>query len=133
MIPKYYSKWEREGHAVATIMLCDDASFMRMTLLKIVEPAGHKVIGQAENGAEAIKLYKELKPEIVLMDITMPEVDGIEATKKIKEYDPDAKVIMVSAMGQMVKVCEAIDAGAKDFVVKPFDPDKILQCIDKIL
>ena len=121
---------------MATIMLCDDASFMRMTLLKIVEPAGHKVIGQAENGAEAIKLYKELKPEIVLMDlmdITMPEVDGIEATKKIKEYDPDAKVIMVSAMGQMVKVCEAIDAGAKDFVVKPFDPDKILQCIDKIL
>ena len=74
---------------MATIMLCDDASFMRMTLLKILEPAGHKVIGQAENGAEAIKLYKELKPEIVLMDITMPEVDGIEATKKIKEYDPD--------------------------------------------
>lgn len=118
---------------MATIMLCDDASFMRMTLVKIVEPAGHKVIGQAENGAECVKLYKELRPDIVLMDITMPELDGIEATKQIKAFDENANIIMVSAMGQMMKVCEAIDAGAKDFVVKPFDPDKIIQCIDKII
>lgn len=116
---------------MARIMLCDDASFMRMTLKKIVAGAGHEVVGEAEAGNQCLDRYKTCKPDIVLMDITMPGIDGIEATRLITDFDSEATIIMVSAMGQMVKVCEAIDAGAKDFIVKPFDPDRIVECIKK--
>lgn len=118
---------------MAKILVCDDAMFMRQTLIRILESAGHTVIGQAEDGRDCINKYCALKPEIVLMDISMPEIDGIGATKQIVELDPNAKIIMVSAMGNIQKVVEAIDAGAKDFVVKPFDPEKIKECIKKYI
>jgi two-component system chemotaxis response regulator CheY len=114
-------------------MLCDDAAFMRLTLKKIVEGAGHQVIAEAENGLQAVEHYEIYRPEIVLMDITMPEMDGIEAVKKIKEINPEATIIMVSAMGQQEKVFAAIAAGARDFVVKPFESKKILDCIRKYI
>lgn len=116
---------------MARVMLCDDAMFMRQTLIKILEPAGYEIVAQAGDGLECVDKYFKFKPDVVLMDISMPELDGIGATKKIIEGDPDAKIIMVSAMGLMAKVVEAVDAGAKDFVVKPFEADKILACIKK--
>lgn len=118
---------------MASILVCDDAAFMRMTLIKILKEAGHDVIGEAANGIEALEKYKVLKPDVVLMDITMPDRNGLEATKDITEYDPEATVIMVSALGQQDKVFTAIANGAKDFVVKPFEPDKIIQCISKYI
>lgn len=116
---------------MARIILCDDAAFMRMSLKKIVESAGHQVVGEASNGIEALLRYKEVKPDIVLMDITMPERDGLNATKDITEFDPDAKIIMVSALGQQDKVFAAIANGASDFIVKPFEANKIIECISK--
>ena len=116
---------------MAKVLLCDDASFMRATIRKILEAAGHEVVGEAATGDVCLDKYRTCKPDVVLMDITMPGIDGIEATKRIIEYNPEARIIMVSAMGQMVKVCEAIDAGAKDFIVKPFEPDRIVECINK--
>ena len=118
---------------MASILVCDDAAFMRMTLIKILKEAGHDVIGEAANGIEALEKYKVLKPDVVLMDITMPDRNGLEATKDITEYDSEATVIMVSALGQQDKVFTAIANGAKDFVVKPFEPDKIIQCISKYI
>lgn len=118
---------------MANIMLVDDAAFMRQSLLRIVSAAGHTVVGEAGNGAEGIEQYQICKPDIVLMDITMPDMDGIEATQKIKAIDPNAKIIMVSAMGQQEKVFAAIAAGAKDFIVKPFEASKIVSCIQKYL
>ena len=118
---------------MARIMLCDDASFMRMTLKKILEKAEHEIVAEAASGDVCLEKYKTFKPDIVLMDITMPEMDGIEATKQITSFDPEAKIIMVSAMGQMVKVCEAIDAGEKDFIVKPFEPERTIECISKYM
>ena len=118
---------------MASILVCDDAAFMRMTLIKILQGAGHDVIGEAANGIEELEKYRVLKPDVVLMDITMPERNGLEATKDITEYDPTATVIMVSALGQQDKVFTAIANGAKDFVVKPFEPDKIIQCISKYI
>ncbi len=116
---------------MARLLICDDAAFMRMTLVKIVEGAGHTCVAQAENGLDAVEKYKQYSPDIVLMDITMPQMDGIEAVTQIVAHDPEARVIMVSAMGQQDKVFGAIAAGAKDFVVKPFESSKILSCIDK--
>lgn len=116
---------------MANILVCDDAMFMRQTLIRILESGGHKVIAQAEDGRDVIAKYNSYKPDIVLMDISMPEIDGIAATRTIIEQHPDAKIIMVSAMGLMEKVVEAVEAGAKDFVVKPFEPVKILECIKK--
>lgn len=116
---------------MARLLICDDAAFMRLTLKKIVEEAGHHVVAEAEDGAECIQRYREWAPDLILMDITMPDMDGITATKKIREIDPDAKVIIVSAMGQQSMVFEAIQAGAKDFVVKPFQAERIVQCIDR--
>ena len=116
---------------MAKILVCDDAAFMRMTLIKLLQGAGHEVVGEAENGVEVVEKYRILHPDIVLMDITMPELDGISATVQIREIDPNAGIIMVSAMGQQEKVFEAIKAGATDFVVKPFKPDRILACIKK--
>lgn len=107
------------------VMIVDDAIFMRLTLKQIVESEGFEVIAEASNGAEAVTLYKTEKPDLVLMDITMPDMDGIEALKQIHEYDNGAEVIMISALGQQSKIVEAIESGAKNFIVKPFEEKKI--------
>ena len=115
------------------ILICDDAAFMRMMIKDILTKNGYEIAGEAENGAKAVEKYNETKPDLVLMDITMPEMDGIQALKKIKEADANACVIMCSAMGQQAMVIDAIQAGAKDFVVKPFQPDRVLESIHKVL
>ena len=116
---------------MARILICDDAAFMRQALIQILRTTKHEVVAEASNGVECIEQYALYKPDIVLMDITMPDMDGITATQKIVRMDPDAKVIMVSAMGQQDKVFSAIASGAKDFVVKPFEAERIKACIDK--
>ena len=113
------------------ILICDDAAFMRMMIKDILTKNGYTVAGEAENGMKAVEKYTELKPDLVLMDITMPEMDGIQALKKIKELDPAASVIMCSAMGQQAMVIESIQSGAKDFIVKPFDKDRVLEAVKK--
>jgi len=118
---------------MARILIVDDAKFMRMTLTNILQKGNHDVVGEADNGRNAIELYKELKPEIVTMDITMPEMTGLEAVKQIKSIDPNAKIIMCSAMGQQKLVVEAIESGAKDFIVKPFDESRVLEAISRVL
>ncbi len=113
------------------ILITDDALFMRVTLKKILTENGFEVVGEAQNGKEAVEQFKSLKPDIVTMDITMPEMDGLQALKAIKELDPNARVVMCTAMGQKTMVVEAIQAGAKDFVVKPFQPDRVLEAMAK--
>jgi two-component system chemotaxis response regulator CheY len=114
-----------------TVLVVDDAAFMRMMLKDILEKNGFKVVGEAANGEEAIKKYKDLKPDVVTMDITMPVLDGIKAVKKIKKIDPEAKILMVSAMGQEKLIIESIEAGAEDFIVKPFQPGKVVEAVKK--
>lgn len=116
-----------------SILIVDDASFMRMMIKDILTKNGFDVVGEAENGARAIEKYKELNPDLVLMDITMPEVDGIQAVKEIKKIDSSAKIVMCSAMGQQAMVIEAIQAGAKDFIVKPFQADRVIEAVRKVL
>ena len=108
------------------IMLVDDASFMRMMLKNILVGSGYEVIGEAENGAKAIEQFKALKPDLVIMDIIMPEMGGIDAVREIVKVNPGAKILMCSSMGQQSLVVEAIQAGAKDFIVKPFQPSNVL-------
>ncbi|OOB80247.1 MAG: two-component system response regulator [Epulopiscium sp. Nuni2H_MBin003] len=115
------------------ILIVDDAAFMRMMIKDIISKNGYEVAGEAENGQIAVAKYKELSPDLVLMDITMPEMDGIQAVKAIKAADANAKVIMCSAMGQQAMVIEAIQSGAKDFIVKPFQADRILEAVRKVL
>lgn len=115
------------------ILICDDAAFMRMMIKDILTKNGYNVAGEAENGAKAVEKYNELKPDLVLMDITMPEMDGIQALKNIKAADPAAMVIMCSAMGQQAMVIESIQAGAKDFIVKPFQADRVLEAVKKVV
>ncbi len=115
------------------ILIVDDAAFMRMILKDILIKNGYDVVGEGENGLEAIEKYRELKPELVLMDITMPECDGIQATKSIKSEFSSANVIMCSAMGQQSMVVEAIQAGALDFIVKPFQPERVLEAVSKVV
>ncbi len=115
------------------ILICDDAAFMRMMIKDILTKNGYNIAGEAENGAKAVEKYAELKPDLVLMDITMPEMDGIEALKKIKKTDPNAAVIMCSAMGQQAMVIESIQSGAKDFIVKPFQADRVLEAVQKVV
>lgn len=115
------------------ILIVDDAAFMRMMIKDILTKNGYEVVGEANDGAQAIEKYKELNPELVTMDITMPEMDGITALKEIKKIDPNAKVIMCSAMGQQAMVIDAIQAGAKDFIVKPFQADRVIEAIKKTL
>ncbi|MBR0575982.1 response regulator [Proteiniclasticum sp. BAD-10] len=113
------------------IMIVDDAIFMRMKLKDILEKNGYEVVAEAQNGADAIEKYKSERPEIVTMDITMPEMDGIQALKGIKKIDPQARVVMCSAMGQQAMVMEAIQSGAVDFIVKPFETDRVLDALVK--
>ena len=115
------------------ILIVDDAAFMRMMIKDILTKNGYNVVGDAENGLKAVEKYTELKPDLVLMDITMPELDGIGALKKIKEADSNALVIMCSAMGQQAMVIESIQAGAKDFIVKPFQADRVLEAVKKVV
>lgn len=115
------------------ILVVDDAAFMRMMIKDVLTKYGFEVVGEAENGAKAIEKYKELTPELVIMDITMPEVDGIQAVREIKKLNPSAKIIMCSAMGQQAMVIEAIQAGAGDFIVKPFQADRVVEAVKKVL
>ena len=115
------------------ILICDDAAFMRMMIKDILSKNGYNVVGEAENGLVAVDKFTETNPDLVLMDITMPEMDGINALKKIREKDPNASVIMCSAMGQQAMVIESIQAGAKDFIVKPFQADRVLEAVKKVV
>jgi len=115
------------------ILICDDAAFMRMMIKDILTKNGYNVAGEAENGVKAVEKYNEVKPDLVLMDITMPEMDGIQALKQIKAGDPGAMVIMCSAMGQQAMVIESIQAGAKDFIVKPFQADRVIEAVKKVV
>jgi len=118
------------GH---TVLVCDDAIFMRTMISDILTQAGYDVVGEAETGSQAVQKYRELKPDLVTMDIVMPDMSGIEAVRLICKDDPDAKVLMCSAMGQQALVVEAIQAGAKDFVVKPFQPSRVLEAVQRLL
>ena len=115
------------------VMVCDDAAFMRMVIKDILVKNGYEIAAEAENGLKAVERYPEAKPDLVLMDITMPEIDGIEAVRRIKALDPNANVIMCSAMGQQSMVIDAIQSGAKDFIVKPFQADRVIESIRKVL
>lgn len=116
-----------------SILVVDDAAFMRMMIKEILTKNGFEVVGEASDGSEAVDKYQELKPDLVTMDITMPEMDGISALKEIKKTDPNAKIIMCSAMGQQAMVIDAIQAGAKDFIVKPFQADRVIEAITKAI
>ena len=115
------------------ILICDDAAFMRMMIKDILTKNGYNVAGEAENGQKAVEKFKELNPDLVLMDITMPEMDGIQALKEIKKLDGGSRVIMCSAMGQQAMVIESIQAGAKDFIVKPFQAERVIEAVKKVI
>ncbi|MCI8865492.1 MAG: response regulator [Lachnospiraceae bacterium] len=118
---------------MAKIMLVDDAAFMRMMVKNALTKSGYDNFVEAQDGAEAVKKYGEEKPDMVIMDITMPNMDGLQALKKIREDDPNAKVVMCTAMGQEGMVVDAIKSGAKDFIVKPFNAERIVQTVQTIL
>ncbi len=118
---------------MARVLIVDDAAFMRMMIKDILEKNGYEIVGEASNGLKAVELYKAEKPDVVTMDITMPDMDGIEAVKAIKGFDPAAKIIMCSAMGQQTMVMDAIRSGARDFIVKPFQAERVLEAIRKAL
>ena len=118
---------------MARVLIVDDAAFMRMMIKDILEKNGYEIVGEAPNGAVAVEMYQKEKPDVVTMDITMPDVDGIEAVKRIKAIDPGAKIIMCSAMGQQSMVKDAIKAGARDFIVKPFQADRVLEAVQKVV
>ena len=117
----------------ARILVVDDAAFMRMMIKDILSKNGFEIVGEAENGQKALEKWTEFRPDLTTMDITMPEMDGISAVKEIKKVDPNAKVIMCSAMGQQAMVIEAIQSGARDFIVKPFQPDRVIEAVRKAL
>ncbi len=116
-----------------TVLICDDAVVMRMMIKGILSQAGFEVVGEAENGAQAVEKYKDLKPAFVTMDLVMPEMDGIAAVRAIVADHPDAKIIMCTSMGQQQLVVDAIKAGAKGFVTKPFQGPKLLEAVQKVL
>ena len=118
---------------MARVLIADDASFMRQMIREIIEPEGHEVVGEATNGIEAVDLYNELSPDLVTMDIVMPKRSGIDAVKAILSQHPTACIVMCSALGQETLVMEALQAGARDFIVKPFKPDSVVSTIAKIL
>jgi two-component system, chemotaxis family, chemotaxis protein CheY len=116
-----------------TVLICDDAIFMRTMVGDILTQAGFDIVGEAETGVQAVEKYQELRPDLVTMDIVMPDMGGIDAVREITRLDPGAKVLMCSAMGQQALVVEAIQAGAKDFVVKPFQPGRVLEAVQRVL
>ncbi|GIP55621.1 MULTISPECIES: response regulator [Paenibacillus] len=115
------------------ILVVDDAAFMRLMLKNILSKQGYEIVGEAENGLEAVEKYKALSPDLVTMDITMPVMEGVEAVRLIKQLDPNAKIIMCSAMGQQSMVVQSLQAGARDFIVKPFQEERVLESIRKTL
>ena len=116
-----------------TVLICDDAIFMRTMIGDILTQAGFQIVGEAETGVQAVEKYRSLKPDLVTMDIVMPDMGGIDAVREIMKDDPAAKILMCSAMGQQALVVEAIQAGAKDFVVKPFQPSRVLEAVQRVL
>ena len=116
-----------------TVLVCDDAVFMRTMIGDILTQAGLEVVGEADSGIQAVEKYKALRPDLVTMDIIMPEMGGIDAVKAITDFDPQARVLMCSAMGQQALVQEALQAGARDFVVKPFQPSRVLEAVQRVL
>jgi len=118
---------------MARILIVDDTAFMRLVLKGIFQRNGHEVIGEGENGLQGVELYKQLSPDFVTMDITMPELDGISAVKEIKAFNPQAKVIMCSAIGDQESMLEAINAGALDFIIKPFSEEKVVEVFSKLM
>jgi len=118
---------------MARILIADDASFMRQMIREIIEPEGHEVVGEATNGIEAVELFRELQPELVTMDIVMPKRSGIDAVKAILSEQPSACIVMCSALGQETLVTEALQAGARDFIVKPFKPDSVISTLKKVI
>lgn len=118
---------------MANIMVVDDAIFMRASIKQVLEEKGHAVVAQAESGTEAIEKYLDVKPDVVLLDITMPGMNGVEALKRLKVLDANAKIIICSAVGQQEKIAEAIEAGALDFIVKPFKPERLTAAVEHAL
>jgi len=118
---------------MARVLIADDASFMRQMIREIIEPEGYEVVGEATNGIEAVEQFEELSPDVVTMDIVMPKRSGIDAVKSILASHPDAQVVMCSALGQETLAMEALQAGAKDFIVKPFKPDIVLETLARVL
>jgi two-component system, chemotaxis family, chemotaxis protein CheY len=116
-----------------TVLVCDDAIFMRTMIADILSQAGFEVVGEAESGVQAVDKFRQLQPDLVTMDIVMPDMGGIEAVREICKTHPDAKILMCSAMGQQALVVEAIQAGAKDFIVKPFQPSRVLEAVQRVL
>jgi Response regulator containing CheY-like receiver, AAA-type ATPase, and DNA-binding domains len=122
-----------DGTLSNTVLVCDDAVFMRTLLSDILSQSGFEVIGEAETGVQAIERYKQLRPDLVTMDIVMPDMGGIDAVREITKFDSEARILMCSAMGQQALVVEAIQAGAKDFVVKPFQPSRVLEAVQRVM
>jgi two-component system chemotaxis response regulator CheY len=118
---------------MAKVLVVDDAMFMRKVVTDALNSGGHEVVGEAANGQEAVDRFKELRPDVTTLDITMPEMDGIAALREIIALDPSARVVMCSAIGQETKVLEAVKTGAKDFIVKPFQTERVLAAIDKAM
>ncbi|MBC8015220.1 MAG: response regulator [Sporomusaceae bacterium] len=118
---------------MARILVCDDSAFMRMMLKKVLIDNGHEVVGEAGDGMEAVQLYRQHKPDLATMDITMPKMDGIQAVAHIHEENPLARIIMVTALGQRAIITDALRAGASDFIVKPFDAEQVIATIKKVL
>jgi two-component system, chemotaxis family, chemotaxis protein CheY len=118
---------------MANVLIVDDAAFMRMMLRKIIAVSGHTVVGEAADGEAALEMYRDLRPDLTTLDITMPGRDGIEVLREILQIDPNARVVMCSALGQQAKVVESIKLGARDFVVKPFEASDVEKAIDKAL
>lgn len=118
---------------MAGILIVDDAAFMRLTIKRMVEAHGYSVVGEAGNGIEAVKKFAEKKPDVVILDITMPEMSGIEALKRIKILNPDARIVICSALGQQEMLAEAIECGAQDFIVKPFEEERLIAALEKVL
>jgi len=117
----------------ASVLICDDAIFMRRMISDILTQAGYRVAGEAANGLQAVEMYRNLKPDLVTMDIVMPDMGGIDAVREIVREHPDARILMCSAMGQQALVIEAIEAGARDFIVKPFQPGRVLEAVQRVL
>jgi two-component system, chemotaxis family, chemotaxis protein CheY len=128
---KYYEK-NKGATRMTQILIVDDAEFLRVRISKMLVGEGFEV-SEAENGLKAIESYKTKKPDMVLMDVTMPEMDGLTALKELRKLDPNAKVVMLTALGQESVVLEAVKSGAKDFIVKPFDHDRVMSAINKLL
>ena len=118
---------------MARILVCDDSAFMRMVLKKVLIENGHEIVGEAGDGMEAVQLYRQHKPDLITMDITMPKMDGIQAVAHIHEENPMVRIIMVTALGQKDIITDALKAGASDFIVKPFNTEHVLTTIKNVL